>query len=65
MDFLTSWPATLRVCFTAIVITACAITFMMLTAQNPSADDFWKAIGFSLAGFGTYYLGKRNGADQR
>ena len=43
-----------------IVMTSCAIAFMMLTASNPSADDFWRAVGVAGGGTAAYYVGKRS-----
>ena len=56
-----TWGDVLRLCFVAVVITGCAITFMMLTASNPSADAFWKAAGMGLGGIGVWLIGKHSG----
>lgn len=41
-------------CFRCIAVmvtgTACVTVFMMLTAANPSADDFWRGMGSFILG---------------
>ena len=54
-----TWSSTFRLCLVAIVFTSCAIAFMMVTATNPSADDFWKAMGMSAGGVAAYMFGTR------
>ena len=55
-----TWQSTLRICVVAIVCTACAIAFMMLTASNPSADDFWRAVGVAGGGTAAYFVGRKS-----
>lgn len=55
-----SWHQALQLCVVAIVVTACMIAFMMATASNPSADDFWKALGTGGMGVAAYLWGRRN-----
>ena len=51
----------LRICFMAVVITGCAIAFMMLTANNPSADDMFRALGVAGGGIASFLAGKHLG----
>ena len=48
-----------KICCLMIVGTACAVIFMMLTADNPSADDFWRGIGSFGMGAGSAILGRK------
>lgn len=58
---LKTWSNTARFCTACIVVTACVITLMMLTASNPSADDFWRAMPLIIAAIGSFLAGKHFG----
>jgi len=55
-------------CLLAVVLTGCLVVFMMCTANNPSADDFWRGTGGGLFGFAGGWVaslfGKRIGTAQ-
>jgi len=38
-------------CVVAVVVTTCVTGFMMVTANNPSADDFWRGSGGGVLGY--------------
>jgi hypothetical protein len=41
-----------QMCIVMIIGTVCLTVFMMLTASNPSADDFWRGIGGGIVALG-------------
>jgi hypothetical protein len=58
---ITTWQGVLRFVVIAVVITGCAVTFMMFTASNPSADDFWRAVGVAGGGIASFMAGRHWG----
>ena len=54
-----SWGSTLRFCLVAVTCTACAISFLMLTATNPSANEVYEGLALACGGIGSYYMGRK------
>ncbi len=61
---LKTWDDVFRICFVTIVITFCAGVFMYVTASNPSADDFWRAMGMAGGGFISFMVGRKTGRSE-
>lgn len=60
---LDTWAGVAKICFIMVIGTSCVTVFMMLTANNPSADDFWRGVGSFGIGIGSmlahrYFKGK-------
>lgn len=49
---MSTWSDCFRLITVMVAGTACVTLFMMLTAKNPSADDFWRGVGSFVLGTG-------------
>ncbi len=49
---INGWQKTIQECISIVVATGCVVVVLLMTANNPSADEFWRGIPAALIGYG-------------